>query len=845
MSRVCVNQLAISVLLRRSRVISVLLSLLLTGVAIAQSQQKDETEFRDGMVLVGFVNGTSELQAEAVIGLVGARHLRTIGVNTYVLQVRPGSVMATVKTLKAQPEVRYAEPDYIGRPDGVPNDPSFNLQWGFQNTGQTSGGKKGAAGADEKVVSAWDITHGSNSIAVAVVDTGIDYTHPDLAANVWSNPGGINGCAAGTHGYNVLTSQCDPMDADTAYNGHGTHVAGIIGAVTNNATGVAGVNWITSLVGVKWIDSNTGDGVTSDLIAALDWVVQAVQAGVNIRVVNDSITFPGDAFSQALSDEIDKLGANDILFVTPSGNTAQNNDSVPRYPCVYARANEICVAATNNTDHLWSSSNWGVNTVNLAAPGFSIYSTLRNNSYGYISGTSMSAAQVSGAAALILSTGYQSATTLKATILNNVDVLSALSKYVNTSGRLNVCKAIPGCGVPTDTAPPVISGTAQQGSTLTTSNGTWTASPTSYTYQWSHCDTTGANCSAISGAIKQTYILSTADVGFTMRAAVTARNAIGSNTATSAQTAVVQAPKLTITTQTLPAGTQGAAYSAALAASGGSMPYSWSLINGTALPAGLQLNTSTGVITGTPTTAGTTAFTVQVTDSSQPAAQTANKQFSITVNPVNSVLRVQAASIEGSSVSSVAATFPTSNTAGNLIVAFVRASTTTQTITLSDSAGNTYSKAVGTGQTTDGHQVAIFYAPNIKAGANTVTASFSGTNNHPFLAIYEYSGVSRTSPLDKTAGAQGTNASVSSGATATTTAANELVFAGMGLPSSSTVTWVAGSGFTLEQQDTRTSGSRAATEDQEVTATGAYAGTFSLSGASNWSAVVATFISGP
>ena len=199
---------------------------------------------------------------------------------------------------------------------------------------------------------------------------------------------------------------------------------------------------------------------------------------------------------------------------------------------------------------------------------------------------------------------------------------------------------------------------------------------------------------------------------------------------------------------------------------------------------------------------------------------------------------MQAASIEGSAVGSVSVAFPAGNTAGNLIIAFVRASTTTQTITLSDTTGNTYSQAVTQAQTTDGHQTAIFYAANIKSGANTVKATFSGTNNHPFLAIYEYSGVST---LDKTAGTQGTSAAASSGATATTTAAKELIFAGLGLPSSATQTVTAGPGFTLEQQDTRSGGSRAASEDQTVAAVGAYSGTFTISGSTNWSCIVATF----
>jgi subtilisin family serine protease len=363
-----------------------------------------------------------------------------------------GHVPGVIERLKRDPAVRFAEPDYVMQASGVPNDPQFALQWGLQNTGQSVNGTAGTPGADEHVVPAWKVTTGSSSIVIAETDTGVEYTHPDLAANMWSNPGGLGGCPAGTHGFDVVAGEnaCDPMDDDTAYGGHGTHVAGIMGAVGNNGVGVSGVNWKTSIMPVKWLDSNS-IGYTSNLIAGLQLVLQAKQAGQNIRVVNDSVTFAGTASSQALSDEIDQLGANDILFVTPAGNTSQDDDTTPRYPCGYDRPTEICVAASDQNDKLPSWANWGPHTVDLAAPGANIYSTLRSNNYGYISGSSMSAAEVSGAAALILSVGYQSATALKADILNNVDPIPALAGKVRTGGRLDICKALPGC----TTTPPV------------------------------------------------------------------------------------------------------------------------------------------------------------------------------------------------------------------------------------------------------------------------------------------------------------------------------------------------------------------------------------------------------
>jgi len=290
-----------------------------------------------------------------------------------------------------------------------------------------------------------------------------------------------------------------------------------------------------------------------------------------------------------------------------------------------------------------------------------------------------------------------------------------------------------------------------------------------------------------------------------------------------------------ITTSSLSNGTQDTAYSATLAAAGGATPYSWSITTGT-LPAGLSLNANTGAISGTPTASGTSNFTVQVTDAT---SQTDTRGLSITINPGGGsgpIALVQSTFREGSGFSSISVPFSTANTRGNLIIAFVRMSTTTQTVSVSDSAGNIYADAVSQVQAADGHQVHIFYAANIAGGANTVTATFSGSNNHPWLALYEYSGVSA---LDRTAAAQGSNAFPNSGATSTTSSANELVFAAAGLPASYTGTPTAGTGFTLAQQDTGTS--RAANEATAVTSTGSFSGTFNLNAAANWTAVIATF----
>jgi len=939
---------------------------LATGIAAtlgsALPVQSDEAEqraaFRDGVVLVAFQDNASGDQQAQAISAAGAVDVRVIGRGVHVLKVPSGQVMRAIEVLRQSSVVRYAEPDYRQFLSGSPNDPSFPLQWAFHNTGQTVNGTASTSGADEGTLRAWNVIHGSASVVVAVVDTGIDYNHPDLAANVWANPGGINGCAAGTHGYNVLTQVCDPMDDDTVYGGHGTHVAGIIGAVTNNAVGVAGVNWQTSLLGVKWVDAN-GSGFTSDLITALDWVLQAKQAGINIRVVNDSQTWPGTAASQALSDEIDALGANDMLFVTAAGNTAQNNDTTPRYPCVYDRPNQICVAASDQNDRLWSSSNFGQQTVDMAAPGVNILSTLRNGTYGYISGCSMSAAQVSGAAALVLATGYQSVSTLKATLLSAIDPLPAFASTTRTGGRLDMCKAVPGCtstsgvalvqqasaqgsgvssvsvnfpgsntsgnliiaAVRASTTSQTVTVTDRLGNkysdavqqaqttdgsqihifyapnvlaganTVTTSFSGTNNHPWVAVFEYSGLSATspldrtasgqGSGSSVSTAATAQTRAANElvfgavglpssssvavgAGSGYALeqqdsasggsRAAsedqtTSAEGAFAANftlsgaanwsaaVATFSATPISNSSPLAITTSSLPNGTAGTAYSATLNASGGTPPYTWT--ESGALPAGLTLS-STGTISGTPTTSGTSSFVVQVTDSN---SATATKGLSIAMSSAGPppVKLVQSTSGFSTAVPSISQIFASANTPGNLIIAFVRMSTTTQTVTVTDSAGNTYADAVAQAQSADGHQTHIFYARNIKGGANTVTAAFSASNNHPWLAIYEFSGLNASAPLDQVAAAQGSSATAASGPSSTTTSANELVFAGLGLPSSSSVTASAGSGFSLLLQDSSAGTSRAADEDQIVSATGQYAGAFNLSGTASWSVVLATF----
>jgi subtilisin family serine protease len=328
----------------------------------------------------------------------------------------------------------------------VPNDPSFGSQWGFQNTGQSVNGVTGTPGADVDATEAWALTTGDPSAVVVVLDSGVDLDHPDLAPNLWTNPGGVGGCAAGTHGYNVVPKvpTCDPSDD----LGHGTHVAGILGAAGNDGVGVAGVDWHATILPVKFV-SALNKGPNGKLVKALDWILQIISQGVNVRVVNDSPTWGGTAFSAAVDERLEDLANAGVLFVAAAGNTKRNVDTNPRYPCSYQAPNEVCVTATDQNDALWRKANYGVSTVDLAAPGVNIYSTLPEETYGFDSGGSMAVPMVSGAAMLALAQDPTlTVDALKARLLAAVDPLPSLTSKVRTGGRLDVCKALVGCPAP-------------------------------------------------------------------------------------------------------------------------------------------------------------------------------------------------------------------------------------------------------------------------------------------------------------------------------------------------------------------------------------------------------------
>ncbi|MGH9867392.1 MAG: S8 family serine peptidase [Candidatus Polarisedimenticolia bacterium] len=345
------------------------------------------------------------------------------------------SVEEAVARLRDDPRVAWVEPNYIVRIDTAPGDPRYPELWGLNNTGQDGG----EPGADIDAERAWDITTGSRAVRVAVIDTGVDYEHPDLSANIWTNPGEVpgngldddgNGFMDDVHGYDFANDDPDPRDD----HGHGSHVAGTIGAVGNNGIGVAGVCWQVSLVPVKFL-SSAGTGTTDDAIAAVEY---ATVLGVD--VMNNS--WGGGFFSEALAEAIQEASDAGILFVAAAGNTAEDADVFPHYPASYDLPNVVSVAASDHLDDLAFFSNYGATSVDLAAPGLFILSTWRGG-YERLSGTSMAAPHVSGVAALIRAAAPGATlATVRSRLMEMAEPVPALEGKTVTGGRLNAFRIL-------------------------------------------------------------------------------------------------------------------------------------------------------------------------------------------------------------------------------------------------------------------------------------------------------------------------------------------------------------------------------------------------------------------
>lgn len=422
-------------------------ALCLVAFAWAAPANAQTPAYEPGELIVRYEEDASAAERSAIRRSEGAKLIQRLPLaGLELVRVQRGdSVREAEAEFEDHRQVAYAEPNAVIEIHRTPNDPAFTtFQWGLDNLGKPINGMSTKPDADIDAPEAWDLATDAGGVVVAVIDSGIDITHPDLRENIWHNPGESgggkedngkdddgNGFVDDATGWSFAERDNTPTDK----KGHGTHVAGTIGAVGDNGLGGAGVAWRVQLMPVKVLGDD-GRGSTADVIAGFAY---AVANGA--QVINASIG--GSTYSQAMKDVI-QSAKDRALFVISAGNEGRDNDQNPSYPCNYSSPNLICVAATGPTDLLAPFSNYGARSVEIAAPGVNVYSTLPGGLYGFKSGTSMAAPHVAGAAALIyvFQPGIDPPTA-RATILTLHDKLPGLEGKVLTGGRLGLPHAPP------------------------------------------------------------------------------------------------------------------------------------------------------------------------------------------------------------------------------------------------------------------------------------------------------------------------------------------------------------------------------------------------------------------
>jgi subtilisin family serine protease len=456
--------------------------LLFSGLSLrfrAQSQTSDSNYASDQIIVKMKPDSVVETDQSQIADLAlpsrGESAESLGGDRMFLVHLKQGqSVEDALIEARSNPRVEYAEPDYLLHTTATPNDSFFNLQWGLFNNGDNFG----KAGADIAATQTWDITQGSSDIVVAVTDTGLDLTHPDLAANIWTNPGetadnGVddddNGFIDDINGWNFVDKNNNPGPGTDF---HGTHVSGIIGASGNNGLGVSGVAWRVKLMALKFISGL--EGKTSGAIKAIKYATDMRRKGINVRVINAS--WGGDEDSESLREAIQSATSAGLLFVCAAGNggddrLGDNNDETPFYPSDLSRQNPsvISVAALDRSDNLASFSNYGHESVSLGAPGVAVLSTVPGGGYGQSNGTSMATPHVSGIAVLLWSREPGlTAAQIKQRIVSRSVPITSLASIVDNSARANALNAV------TDTAPPAPAlgiGEIETGKKVLTVNG--------------------------------------------------------------------------------------------------------------------------------------------------------------------------------------------------------------------------------------------------------------------------------------------------------------------------------------------------------------------------------------
>ncbi len=395
-------------------------------------------EVVEGQVLVKFqgpdAGGRPRLQGQGARRLpAGARVVRELPLSGWQLIELPPDLPTRrgLDWFRQRPEVLAVEPNQRYRAHRTPNDPELRRLHGLERIGAPA---------------AWDLTQGDAGVVVAVFDTGLDYSHPDLAPNLWKNPAEVagngidddaNGWVDDVHGIDVVEGDGDPYDDA----GHGTHVAGTIGAAGDNGVGITGVAWRVQLMAVRVL-SVDGSGTTPEFVSAFDYVVRLKRRGVNLRVINCS--WGGGYPSLALREAMAAAAAEGILIVCSAGNDREDTDARPTFPAAFDLPEILSVASSTACDDPSSFSNYGRETVDLAAPGSGILSTYRGGErYAVLSGTSMAAPHVAGAAAVLFGVRPKASPgEIRAFLLGATDPVPAWYGKSRTGGRLNLARAV-------------------------------------------------------------------------------------------------------------------------------------------------------------------------------------------------------------------------------------------------------------------------------------------------------------------------------------------------------------------------------------------------------------------
>jgi subtilisin family serine protease len=463
------------------------------GTVLTDTQETVEY-LRDRLV-VGFEETTSSAEKSAVIEDVDGTIKRSLpAIDASVIEVQEGETSEAIASLEAAPAVEYVEPEVLLQvADVSPNDSLWSEQWGPKLV---------------RAPAAWEATRGSESVVVAVLDTGVDAGHPDLSGAL-------------VPGFDLVNNDTNPNDD----NGHGTAVAGVIAARTNNVQGEAGLCWNCAIMPVKVLGAS-GSGTTSAIASGILW---AVEHGAD--VIN--LSLGGTGTTTALADAVAQAEAEGVVVVAAAGN---NGNTTRFYPAAYPQV--ISVAGTDAADTRYGWSNYG-SWVQVAAPGCNVAPDAGG---GYVNfcGTSSATPVVSGIAGLAYS--------LEPTLSKSAFEYALKSAAVPVGstvqyGRVNAVATLEALGLtpPLNEARPSIVGTPRVGSVLEARKGRWSGAPTSFSYRWQRCNTAGRACSTITGATAASYRATKNDRRSTLRVKVKAHNANGTRAARSAPTRAIMA----------------------------------------------------------------------------------------------------------------------------------------------------------------------------------------------------------------------------------------------------------------------------------------------------------------